>query len=361
MTDLKDGFRVGNWLVRPLQGVIEQGGHRVHVEPKVMDVLLCLARHPGQVVSREMLLDEVWAGVVVTDEVVTRCISELRTVLRDTGRDRQFIRTIPKRGYSLLVPVEPLGVERAVPDEPDPQPPVTEATPEAADSSPPPALALLSATARGTMTAGRQALATARRLFRSALLGIGLFVVSIVALGLLIALLSSDDGRVDIKVMPNDDAGGPASAPTPPPAPNPGAFRSLAVLPLVTLGDSGETGFFSEGLTEDIRNALINGTGLQVATRASTADAQDGSTDGREIARELKVDALLEGTVRMADDQLRVTIQLIDGRTGYPVWASSFERPAAEKATLQAEVPKAILRQFQPAATGRKEPGRKPG
>lgn len=359
--NLQDGFRVGSWQVRPLQGVIEQASHLVHVEPKVMDVLLCLARHPGQVVSRETLLDEVWAGVVVTDEVVTRCISELRTVLRDTGRDRQFIRTIPKRGYSLLVPVEPLESGSVMADAPDPALPVTEVAPDAADSGPPPALAMLSATARGTMMAGRQALATGRSLLRSTLLGIGVFVVSIVGLGVLLALLSSDDG-VDVKVMPNDNTGQSISTPAPRPAPTPGSFHSLAVLPLVNLGGSGEdTGYFSEGLTEDIRNALINGTALQIAARTRTADLQDESMDGREIARELKVDALLEGTVRTANDQLRVTIQLIDGRTGYPVWASSFERPMAEKATLQSEVPKAIVRQFPSTATGRKEPYRKPG
>ena len=116
---LRRGFRIADWDVHPLQGVIDQGGHRVHIEPKVMDVLVCLARHPGEVVTREMLLDEVWKGVVVTDDVVTRCISELRTVLRDTGRDRRFIRTIPKRGYSLMVAVEAPGGSRGPAVPPD--------------------------------------------------------------------------------------------------------------------------------------------------------------------------------------------------------------------------------------------------
>ncbi len=350
-TNLQAGFRVGSWQVHPLQGVIEQAGHLVHIEPRVMDVLLCLARHPGQVVSREMLLDEVWSGVVVTDEVVTRCISELRTVLRDTGRDRQFIRTIPKRGYSLLAPVEPLANEAAA-DEPVPLADIGEATAETPDPDPPAtAASMLSATARGTVRAGRQALATGRSLLRSALLGIGLLVIGIIGLAV---LFSGDDG-VDVTVVSDGNTGQPAATAAPPAAASVAtradSFHSLAVLPLVNLSGNPEHEYFSEGLAEDIRNTLISATDLRIAARTSSMAFRNKPMDVREIARQLNVDALLEGTVRITDQQLRVTTQLTDGRTGYPVWAASFERPVTDKLSLQAEIAEAIIRQVAPTTT----------
>lgn len=352
-TTLRRGFRVGDWDVHPLQGVIAQGGHRVHIEPKVMDVLVCLARHTGEVVTRDMLLDDVWKGVVVTDDVVTRCISELRTVLRDTGRDRRFIRTIPKRGYSLLVPVEALAGGSA---------PVTATqaatAPEPAVPAAPPAPLPTPAQRAmdGAVRAARQTVTTTRNLIRSALLGIGLIIV--VAVGLAV-IFGGDDGEDGIKfVIDADDT--TASPGAPPPA---GAtagtaatgptISSVAVLPLVNLSGNPEHEYFSDGLAEDIRNALIGVAGLRVAARTSSVAFRGKPMDVREIARQLNVEALLEGTVRIADSRLRVTTQLTDGRTGYPIWASSFERPVTDKLSLQTEVAEAIIKQVAPSiATG---------
>ncbi|MDX2121729.1 MAG: winged helix-turn-helix domain-containing protein, partial [Gemmatimonadota bacterium] len=199
-TTLHTGFRVGDLDVRPLQGVIEQGGHRVHIEPKVMDVLVCLARHPGEVVTRDMLLDEVWKGVVVTDDVVTRCISELRTVLRDTGRDRRFIRTIPKRGYSLLVPVLPPGRPADGPGGPADSAGLPRGEPAALPAAGPPPAPTAAAPSPGqrvmdgAVEAARRTVTTTRNLVRSALLGIGLIIVSIVVL----AILSGDGDGIRV-------------------------------------------------------------------------------------------------------------------------------------------------------------------
>ena len=196
---LRRGFRVGDWDVHPLQGVIAQGGHRVHIEPKVMDVLVCLARHPGDVVTRDMLLDVVWKGVVVTDDVVTRCISELRTVLRDTGRDRRFIRTIPKRGYSLLVPVLPLATAAPVP------------SPAAPSLSPSPSPSPVQRVMDGAVGAARRTVTTTRNLVRSALLGIGLLIVTVVGL----ALIFGDGDGVRVVVDADDELDG-SGVPAPP-------------------------------------------------------------------------------------------------------------------------------------------------
>ena len=78
MTDRQASFQIGDWLVEPTLNRISSAGRETKIEPKVMDVLVFLAGRPGDVASREELLDEVWAGTVVTDDVVTRSISELR-------------------------------------------------------------------------------------------------------------------------------------------------------------------------------------------------------------------------------------------------------------------------------------------
>ena len=102
--DAKEPFYIGRWLIQPRQNRIRGPEKTTRVEPKVMDVLLCLARQPGEVVTRDQLLETVWAGVVVTDDVLTRSISELRKVFDDDPRNPAVIETIPKAGYRLIAP-----------------------------------------------------------------------------------------------------------------------------------------------------------------------------------------------------------------------------------------------------------------
>jgi eukaryotic-like serine/threonine-protein kinase len=99
-------FRIGPWLVQPSLNLLSQDGTAVHLEPKVMEVLACLAQHAGESVSREELIQTVWSGAFVTDDVLKRCVSELRRVFHDDAHEPHIIETIPKRGYRLLAPVQ---------------------------------------------------------------------------------------------------------------------------------------------------------------------------------------------------------------------------------------------------------------
>ena len=103
MKNDREGFRLGEWQIIPEAGVFVKNGHHVHVEPKLMDLLLALIAAPGQFASREQLLSQVWPRVVINEEVLTRAVSELRTLLGDTSRERRYIVTVPKRGYRLIV------------------------------------------------------------------------------------------------------------------------------------------------------------------------------------------------------------------------------------------------------------------
>jgi len=311
--DLTKGFSVGEWEIRPLAGTFRRGDHAVHVEPKVMDVLLCLARRPGEIVTRDELLAAVWNGVVVTDDVLTRCVSELRTLLGDTDRERRYIRTIPKRGYSLIAPI---------------------GQPESRSD----ASAAVPVGARLVIDKGVDLARGTARLVRNVVYG-AIAVIALITVGL-VMLVNQDD----VEVVITDDNGEAAvsgaaesvediASGARPPAQEP--MNSLAVLPFVNLSDQVEHAFFSDGLSEDIRNALITGTDLRVAGRTSSRAFQKRAVDIREIGRQLNVDALLEGTVRIVGERLRVTAQLTDASDGYPLWAASYDRELGDKMQSQ--------------------------
>ena len=101
-------FRLGKWHVTPLRGVINGPEGSRRITPKSMDVLLCLASRAGEVVDRETLQNEVWEGRVFGDDPLNRCIAELRRQLGDRAGSRDYIETIPKRGYRLVAPITPV-------------------------------------------------------------------------------------------------------------------------------------------------------------------------------------------------------------------------------------------------------------
>lgn len=102
---LDGDFYVGDWLVQPRRNMIVGQGLSVQVEPKVMQVLLYLSAHAGQVVSREDLHEAVWKDVVVSEKALTGAISKLRKVFGDAPRNSRMIETISKSGYRLMAPV----------------------------------------------------------------------------------------------------------------------------------------------------------------------------------------------------------------------------------------------------------------
>jgi DNA-binding winged helix-turn-helix (wHTH) protein/TolB-like protein/cytochrome c-type biogenesis protein CcmH/NrfG len=104
--DMRSGLRIGEWWADPTTNELRQaGGEAVRIEPKTMEVLMALAVRPGEVVSRERLLAEVWGGVVVGDEALTQCIIKLRRALGDSPKAPAYIETISKRGYRLIAVV----------------------------------------------------------------------------------------------------------------------------------------------------------------------------------------------------------------------------------------------------------------
>src|SRR5262249_22966345 len=100
-------------LVQPSLNTISRNGTRLQLEPKLMSVLVCLAEHPGEPVSKEKLLQTVWPDTFVGEGVLTRSISELRRMFEDEAKEPRMIQTIAKRGYCLVAPVTRLNGESA--------------------------------------------------------------------------------------------------------------------------------------------------------------------------------------------------------------------------------------------------------
>jgi DNA-binding winged helix-turn-helix (wHTH) protein len=113
---LRQGFRIGDWEVLPLRGVLRNGEQEERPEPRVFGVLIALAKRNGDLVTRDELVDELWDGRPTSDEPINRCLSQLRGHLGDKSRPHHYVETLTRRGYRLIQPVELLKpVEESAP------------------------------------------------------------------------------------------------------------------------------------------------------------------------------------------------------------------------------------------------------
>lgn len=259
-------FSLGNWIVRPNRDCIERDGRLVRLAPKAMAVLLCLARASGEVVSRQELFDCVWPACEVTDDALTQRIGELRKALGDSARNPEFIETIPKVGFRLIQPGQPL-VTAA---------PAGNGTP--ADPG--------SHTGNGWKRVGRL-----------------LVLLSLVAVLAFLALRQQ---------WPRGDAE-PEMA-------------FIAVLPFVNVSNDSEQEFFSDGISIEVLNTLSRVPGLQVISRSSSFLFKGKNNDIPTIASRLGVSHVLDGAVQKVGDQLRITVQLLDAEADRPLWAQTYDR-----------------------------------
>jgi adenylate cyclase len=118
---------------------------------------------------------------------------------------------------------------------------------------------------------------------------------------------------------------------------------SIAVLPFVNMSASAENEYFSDGISEEILNLLAKVPGLQVAARTSSFAFKGRSEDASDIARQLRVGHVLEGSVRRAGDRVRITAQLIEADQGYHLWSEAYDRELADIFVVQDEIARAIV------------------
>jgi TolB-like protein/tetratricopeptide (TPR) repeat protein len=123
---------------------------------------------------------------------------------------------------------------------------------------------------------------------------------------------------------------------------------SIAVLPFVNMSADPENEYFSDGISEELLNLFAQVRGLQVAARTSSFAFKDRGEDVSEIARQLRVGNVLEGSVRRQGGRVRITAQLIEAGTGYHVWSESYDRDLADVFVVQEEIARAIVSALMP-------------
>jgi eukaryotic-like serine/threonine-protein kinase len=134
------------------------------------------------------------------------------------------------------------------------------------------------------------------------------------------------------------------------------AVPSVAVLPFSDLSPEKDQQYFSEGLSDEIQNALAHVAGLRVTGRSSSLAFRNRTADLRAIGRKLNVGAVLEGSVRKAGNRVRVTAQLVDLRNGYDLWSETFDRELADVFAVQDEIARAVVAALQVKLLGAHAP-----
>ena len=292
---MRTDFNLGDWIIRPQRCRIERGDEAIHLKPKSMAVLECLARAEGNVVSRNDLFDAVWHGGIVSDDVLTQSVVELRKAFGDSAHDAQIIETIPKMGFRLIPPVLPLKSESEH----------THAISTGSDASVEQPIAL------HAKDKGHPATST-------------LFIAAGAVLILITSLwyVSSDQERSPILTI--DDP------------------KPIAVLPFVDMSPDKDYEYFADGLSEELLNRLAQLDGLQVTGRTSSFYFKGKDVDLQQIREALNVDYFLEGSVRVTENQVRITTQLVDATNGVQLWSETYDRALDEIFVIYNEISEGV-------------------
>ena len=132
-------------------------------------------------------------------------------------------------------------------------------------------------------------------------------------------------------------------------------IRSIAVLPFADLSAEGDQDHFSDGVAEEILNALSKVAGLHVPARTSCFAFRGATLDAREIGKRLGVEALLDGSIRKAGKRVRISVQLVDANNGYQLWSERFDREIEDIFAIQDEIARSVLESLGLALTEREE------
>jgi TolB-like protein/DNA-binding winged helix-turn-helix (wHTH) protein/tetratricopeptide (TPR) repeat protein len=289
--DKEGALQIGEWIVNPSRDSISKGTETQKLEPRTMRLLLCLADAGGEVVSVDRLLNEVWTGVIVGSASVYQSISQLRKLLGDVDPEPTYIATVPRKGYRLVAPVTRL----AAPSET----PAAAAVPSAEPTPLPP-----------------------RSRTKVPLLLGGALLIALIAVGAVIWKKTST-GRLLSTV------------------------NSIVVLPFIDMTADKSDQSFCDGLTEELSSWLAQIPTLRVVARTSAFAFRGQEQDVRKIGKALDTNHILEGSLRRSGDRMRITVQLIDARTGYHLWSEDFDRPVDDAIKIQEDISRSVAGTLQ--------------
>jgi transcriptional activator of cad operon len=294
-------LRVGAWCVNLRSGEISRNGETAQVEVRTMRLLVCLAEHAGEVVSVDDLLDQVWAGVTVTPDSVYQAVASLRRLLGDDPKQPTYIATVPRFGYRMVATVGPWA-----------EPAIAEAgggteSSRAADGGQPVAAAAVSLAPRPQL-----------RVRFAWIAGVVLCVALVFAFAFY--------GRVA-----NNRRSASAAVASQ-------AGKSIAVLAFLDLTEGMANEEFADGMTEELIDKLSKVAGLRVPGPTSSFYFKGKKVPIAEIARQLGVAYVLDGSVRKSGKRLRVAARLIRADNGYVVWSETYDRPSDDVLMVQDDI-----------------------
>lgn len=289
-------------------GTLTKQGRRVPLQEQPFQVLAMLLERAGDLVSRDELRARIWPQTVVDfDHGLNKAVSKIRDALGDSADSPRFIETVASRGYRFLADVSPVA---------DPAPQPAEGNPVLPHED---AIAL---PATSTVTVPPKRRTNVRWYW-----GVAAFI----GIGLLVALISSRSR--------------PGSAP----------LRSLAVLPFQNLSGNPSQEYFADGMTDELINNLGQISALRVISNSSAMPYKAAHKPLPQIARELNVEALVEGSVLQFGDKVRINAQLIRLPADEHIWAHSYEGNIRDTLALQSEVAQAIAQQIGTRLTEREQ------
>lgn len=271
-----------------------------------------LLEHAGQVVSREDLQKTVWPAdtFVDFDHGLNKAINKIREALGDSAESPRFVETVARRGYRFIADVRMVDAAAAatlVPAVPAPTVPEVSDCQDAVNAPP-----------------------SAASVVRPRWWQLSTLVLLAVLVGLAVWKLL------------------PASRSSP-------AIRSLAVLPLESLSSDASQDYFADGLTDELISDLGHIGALRVISRTSVMGYKRTRKSLPQIARELNVDGVVEGTVLRSGDKVRITAQLIDGAADRQMWSQSYEGEVRDTLALQSNVARAIAEQIRVNVNAREQ------
>ncbi len=283
-------YEFGPFRIDTAERLLFRGQDKISLPPKAVDTLLALLSKPGGVLEKEELMKMIWGDSFVEDGGLARNVSLLRKVFGEAADDAQYIETIPTRGYRFVAPLKQA-------DQPSV---LTAVTPAVA--APP-----------------------ARSKFHKAWLIPAMILLAAVAFGLSRLVRTQTPGVPRV--------------------------NSLVVLPMSNPSNDPKEEYFSEGMTEELINSLAKIEALRVISRTSAMTYKGANKSLPQIARELNVDAVVEGSVLQSGGRVRITVQLFEAKTERQLWAQSYEQDLRDVLALQNGVASAIAREIQVTLT----------
>jgi TolB-like protein/DNA-binding winged helix-turn-helix (wHTH) protein len=293
--------RFGVFEVDLQEGEVRRSGLRQKLGPQPFQVLQAMLARPGELVTRDELRERLWPDKTYVDHelALKKCINRIRQILGDSAESQRFIETVPRRGYRFIAPVEQSGASVA---------------------SDRPTITVVPVRQEGAGKNNAQAAhkAAKRPAVLAILVGaIGIFIV----LGLVITLRPFTKAKAPGELQ---------------------SIRSLAVLPLENLSGDPAEDYFTDGLTDELITALAQTTDLRVISRTSVMQFKSVRRPVADIARQLNVDGIIEGTVVRSGEHVRITAQLIHAPVDRHLWAQSYERDLRDIVALQDDVARSI-------------------